>query len=84
MKYRIATIPTFDRETRTEGEAFFRENDGTLVIMHGDSRKRDEDTRRAVLVPRVTRLKRTAPYDTPDPEQEALAQRLVDLLNADA
>jgi hypothetical protein len=79
MKYRIAMIPTFDRETMAEGEKFARDNDGSMIIMHGDPN--DDDTRRAVIVPRVVRLKRSASYDTPDPEQEALAQKIVDLLN---
>jgi hypothetical protein len=79
MKYRIGTIPTFDRETMTEGTKPFRMNDGSLVVMAGDAG--DEDAQRVLLVPRFAHVKRTASYDTPDPEQEAFARRVVDLLN---
>lgn len=79
MTYRIAVLPTFEIAGVTHGGDFIRDNDGSLVILFGDP---DEDyTRRALIVSRVVRLKRGAAYDTPDPEQEAFARRVVDVLN---
>lgn len=79
MTYRVGTIPSFDRETMTETVKPFRQNDGSLVIMQGveDS----EDARPALIVPRVKHVKRSEAYSAADPEQEAFAQRIVDLLN---
>lgn len=81
--YSIGTIPTLDRDedgSIREGEKLFRHNDGALNIMRrGDD---PEDVSAVLIVPRAARLKRGAPYDTPDPIQEAFAQRVVDLLNA--
>lgn len=80
MTYRVGTIPYFDRETKTETTKPFRQNDGSLVIMHGA--EGDDDVRPALIVPRIAPVKRAEAYSAPDPEQEAFAQRIVDLLNA--
>lgn len=76
MTYRIATIPTFDRETMAEGETFMRRNDGSLVI-----RPDDDESDLRLVVPRVAEVKRSDPYNKADPEQEAFAARVVGLLN---
>lgn len=80
MQYRLATIPTFDRETLAEGEKPARDNDGSLIIMWGGPD--DDDCRRALIVPRVARVKRAEAYIADDPEQLALALRVVAFLNA--
>lgn len=80
MAFRIATMPTFEVAGRTAGGGYIRENDGALIVLSGAA---DDDlSRRALIIPRVVRLKRSEAYDTPDPEQEAFAARVVGLLNA--
>lgn len=72
--YRIATYPGLKGEP-----VLLRENDGSLIIMEGEPDS--EDARRVLAVPRFVPLRRTAPYNTPDAEQEAFAARVVALLN---
>jgi len=79
MAFRISTNPTFEVGDKVFGGEFVRHNDGALVIRSEDD---DEDAPNLrLIVPRVGRVKRSDPYDKPDPEQEAFAQRVVDLLN---
>lgn len=79
-EYRLAVIPGFEVGDKVVPESLARDNDGSLIILarHG------EESRRALLIPRVVRVKRGAPYDTPDPEQERLARNIVNLLNGRA
>lgn len=56
---------------------FFRHNDGSLIILDGPA----GDARPCLLVPRVHHVPRNKAYSAPDADQEAFAQRVVDLLN---
>lgn len=80
MIYRLATMPTFEVKGQTHGGEPIRHNDGALVIMHGEPGS--DDSRPAVIVPRVAEVKRSERHDAEDPEQMALALRIIDLLNA--
>lgn len=82
MKFRISTNKTFEVDGKTFGGEFIRMNDGSLIIRDEDAGDDDDAPNLRLVVPRVVQVKRSAPYDTPDPEQEAFAQRVVDLLNA--
>lgn len=80
MAFRISTNPTFEVGDKTFGGEMVRMNDGALVIRDGDD---DDAPNLRLIVPRVADVKRNDRYDKPDPEQEAFAQRVVDLLNGD-
>ena len=73
--FRIATIDL------GEGIKPMRQNDGAMIIMEGEAG--DEETRPALHVPMIVRPKRGEGWRTDDPEQEAFARRVVDLLNAE-
>lgn len=60
-----------------------RLNGGEMIIMEGYLDDEGEEDRRPVLhVMRRARAKRGQAWNTPDPEQEAFAARVVALLNA--
>lgn len=77
MPFSVGTVPFFDREKKIEVTKPFRTNDGSIIIMFEEG----DDMRQALLVPRIARVKRADAYSAPDPEQEALAERVVRLLN---
>jgi len=79
-EYRLAVNPGFQVGDKVIPDTLARDNDGSLIILTG----RGEKSRRALIIPRVIRLKRGAPYDTPDPEQERLARNILNLLNGKA
>lgn len=64
-----------------ETAPIMRHNDGSMVIM---LRLSDDefDVRPALTVPMIIHAKRGEAWKTTDPEQEAFAARVVDLLNA--
>lgn len=61
--------------------SLMRRNDGSLVIM--EKSEGEDDNRPCLEVPRVRHVKRSEAYSAPDPDQEAFAQRVVDLLNGE-
>lgn len=61
-----------------------RRNDGSLVIMERIEDADGIDNRPCLEVPRVRHVKRSEAYSASDPDQEAFAQRVVDLLNGEA
>jgi hypothetical protein len=69
-RYSVGMIP---------GHGYFRQNDGSLSIMEYAE---TEDTRVVLYVPRVGAVKRSEKYSAPDPMQEAFAEHVVALLNA--
>jgi hypothetical protein len=73
-------MPAFDRETGKETERFFRHNDGSLNIMATDE---DGDPIPVLTVRMGVSAKRGDAWKTDDPDQEAFAQHVVDLLNGE-
>ncbi len=81
MKYSIAIYPGVEVEgVVLQPPTIVRQNDGAMTIMRGDPD--GEDYTPALMVPMIVRAKRGEAWKTADPEQEAFAQRVVDLLNA--
>ena len=82
MTFRISTNPTFEVGDKTFGGELVRMNDGSLIVR--DDAADDDGPNFRVIVPRVAEVSRKDPYDKPDPQQEAFAQRIADLLNGAA
>lgn len=81
MTYRIAKTGSVIIDGVERGKPkVFRHNDGAITIMKGE--EDDEDNRAVLHVLMTVRPKRGEAWKTEDPEQEAFAQRVVDLLNA--
>lgn len=74
MTYRIAVYPGAD-----EQPILMRHNDGSLVIMHGEPT--DEDTRPALIVPRVHLVAHKVAHSISDADQLAFALKVVAMLN---
>lgn len=61
------------------GVTLSRENDGSLIIMAGN--ESSEDTTRVGVINMRKRPKRGEAWKTSDPEQEAMAQFIIDAVN---
>jgi hypothetical protein len=82
MAYRISTLPIVEIGAKIIGGEYVRGNDGALIIR--DDGRDDDAPNLRLIVPRVAQVKRSDPYDKPDPEQEAFAAHVVALLNRSA